>query len=61
MPTTLTTYVFCAVGLMTEPNADLVRLRPALHPEQKNVKATYLDNIWSVINWKKAEERLTSA
>lgn len=28
---------------------------------QKNVKATYLDNIWSVINWKKAEERLASA
>lgn len=33
----------------------------ALDLLQKNVKATYLDNIWSVINWKKAEERLASA
>jgi superoxide dismutase len=34
---------------------------PRLNLLQKNVKATYLDNIWSVINWKKAEERLASA
>ncbi|GAA5975762.1 hypothetical protein JCM10908_005273 [Rhodotorula pacifica] len=33
----------------------------AYYLDYKNVKATYLDNIWSVINWKKAEERLTSA
>lgn len=33
----------------------------AYYIDYKNVKATYLDNIWSVINWKKAEERLASA
>ncbi|POY72620.1 Fe-Mn family superoxide dismutase [Rhodotorula taiwanensis] len=33
----------------------------AYYLDYKNVKATYLDNIWSVVNWKKAEERLTSA
>ncbi|KAJ8296027.1 Superoxide dismutase [Mn], mitochondrial [Rhodotorula toruloides] len=27
----------------------------------KNVKASYLDNIWSVINWQTAEKRLSEA
>ncbi|KAK4331662.1 hypothetical protein RTBOTA2_001136 [Rhodotorula toruloides] len=27
----------------------------------KNVKASYLDNIWSVTNWQTAEKRLSEA
>jgi len=28
---------------------------------QKNVKPAYLDAIWTVINWKEAEARLSKA
>lgn len=31
----------------------------AYYIDYKNVKASYLDNIWSVINFKEAEKRLT--
>ncbi|GAA6050971.1 hypothetical protein NBRC10513_000883 [Rhodotorula toruloides] len=33
----------------------------AYYIDYKNVKASYLDNIWSVINWQTAEKRLSEA
>lgn len=53
-------YVRSSMGLRRRGGSNS-RKPMALDLLQKNVKATYLDNIWSVINWKKAEERLTSA
>lgn len=33
----------------------------AWYLQYKNVKADYLKEIWKVVNWKKAEERLAAA